>query len=407
MKLNNYIIVLLGFLFVNELHAQVQCTVDVTINEGATIEMCEDAPLTISGSNGFANYGWTGPETLAGQTITPQFSGQYILAAVDGVGCISTDTIQVTIHTNPVPIIISSEGNPMCPTPGGSTLSLANPYNAYDWGGSNTTPTLFVSTPGNYTVTVVDNNGCSGDGTLTLTELNFDLTSTYSSGCSGATVLLSATGGTDYMWSTSETGSSIVVAPNVTTNYSVTITNGSCVETKSIAINPVQALNFDLVDTIFLGVGESTTLTGPTSGFVSYNWYPTDQIDNPSGASVTVTADSTHTLYMEATHSSGCVVYDQVVIIVVDLSIPNGFSPNGDPYNELFVIPQLSYLDGSVKVWNRWGDLVFENDHYENNWDGTCQTALCAGSGPLPEGTYFYHISVDEITFKGYLTLKR
>ena len=63
--------------------AQIQCAVDVTINEGATITMCESSPTTISGLNGFVSYAWTGPETVTGQTITPQFSGQYVLAALD------------------------------------------------------------------------------------------------------------------------------------------------------------------------------------------------------------------------------------------------------------------------------------------------------------------------------------
>ena len=131
MKLTKNIFVLLLILFTLPFNGT-SCVVDVTVVEGATIEMCADAPLTISGSNGFVSYAWTGPETIAGQTITPQFSGLYTVAATDGVGCISTASIQVTIYTNPTPIIVSSEGNPICPS-GGSTLSLSNPYVSYDW----------------------------------------------------------------------------------------------------------------------------------------------------------------------------------------------------------------------------------------------------------------------------------
>ena len=405
MKLTKNIFALLVLLFALPLSGM-SCVVDVTVAEGATIEMCADAPLSISGSNGFVSYAWTGPETLAGQTITPQFSGLYTVAATDGVGCISTASIQVTINASPTPTIISSEGNPICAS-GGSTLSLSNPYVSYDWGGGNTGATFFASGAGSYSVTVVDGNGCAGQDNIALTEHNFTLTSASVSGCTGSTAVLTASGGTSYAWSTSETGSSIVVTPQVATNYSVTVTNGSCSEILTISVDPVTVLDFDLVDTLYMGVGETETLTGPTDGFVSYNWYPTDQIDNPLGPTVTVTANSSHILNMDATHNSGCVLSESVVIIVVDLTIPNGFSPNDDGLNDLYVIPQLNQLDGSVKVWNRWGDLVLEEDHYENDWNGSCQTALCAGNGSLPEGTYFYHITVDEITFKGYLTLKR
>lgn len=183
---------------------------DVTINEGATIEMCEDPGLSISASNGYVSYTWSGPESLSGQTITPSFSGQYVVDALDAFGCTSTATIQVTINPNPTPTILSSEGNPICPSSAGSTLSVDSPYVLYDWGGGNSSPTSFVTGPGAYAVTVTDTKGCTGHTVITLTSMTFDLSSTPVSGCSGTTTFLEASGGTNYLWSTGETGSSIV-----------------------------------------------------------------------------------------------------------------------------------------------------------------------------------------------------
>ncbi|HIP32206.1 MAG TPA: hypothetical protein EYG86_05545, partial [Crocinitomicaceae bacterium] len=117
--------------------SQIQCVVDVAINEGATISMCSNALTTISGSNGYVSYAWSGPEVLTGQTITPQFSGTYTLAATDAVNCISTVSIIVTINAAPTPTIISSEGNVICPSIG-TTLSTTIPYSTYDWGSGNT-----------------------------------------------------------------------------------------------------------------------------------------------------------------------------------------------------------------------------------------------------------------------------
>ena len=174
-------------------------------------------------------------------------------------------------------------------------------------------------------MSVIDDKGCSGQGLITLTEHVFTLTSTSVSGCTGSTVVMTASGGTSYAWSTGETGNSIVVTPQVATNYSVIVTNGTCSETLTTTASPVTITDFDLVDTLYMGAGETESLTGPTSGFISYNWYPTDQIDNPLGATITITAESSHTLYMDATHSSGCVLSDSVVIIVVDLTIQMDF----------------------------------------------------------------------------------
>lgn len=385
---------------------QVQCAVDVSINQGASIEMCENAPQSISASNGFNAYAWSGPESSVGQTITPQFSGNYVVAATDAVGCISTDTIAVIIHPAPTPSIVSSEGNPICSSSGGTNLSLTNTYSSYDWGGGNTGPTYFVSTAGAYAVTVEDNNGCTGHAVITLTEVTFDLTVTSTSGCASSSTLLQASGGNSYLWSTGETGSSIVVNPASITNYSVTITNGGCTDVLSTSIAPLNQENFDLGDTLYLGSGDVHILTGP-DGYQSYQWSPSTYLSDSTGQLVTFTAGESSTIVMQAEHESGCIFSDTLVILVVDLSIPNGFSPNGDSYNEFFVVPELYQMDGEITVWNRWGDIVFESKHYENNWNGTCETSFCAGNGPLPEGTYFYQIVVQNIQFDGYITLKR
>ena len=59
------------------------------------------------------------------------------------------------------------------------------------------------------------------------------------------------------------------------------------------------------------------------------------------------------------------------------------------------------------KIFNRWGEIVFESKNYQNDWGGTCETDLCMGNRILPEGTYFYLLDVQGITFKGYVTIKK
>lgn len=400
----------IGAMFASLLWSQLvfgQCAIDVVINEAPTIEMCEDAPQSITASNGFVSYGWTGPETLTGQTITPQFSGQYVVAAVDGVGCVSTDTIDVTINPSPTPAIVSSEGNPICPSSTGTTLSTTLSYTSYDWGAGNTGPTFFAPGTGAYSLTVTDNNGCKGHEVITITAYNFNVSATTVDGCYGETTALIATGGpgATYLWSTSETSNTIVVSPIVTTTYTVSITNGSCTESLPISVSPVVYEPYELPDTIYSAAGETHTLEGPSGNF-TFNWTPSDQIDFPTLGVVTLTANTSQTIYMTATHSSGCVIEDSVVVIVIDLAIPDGISPNGDGINETFFIPGLEGLDASLLIWNRWGDIVLNTDHYENNWDGTCKTSLCMGNGVLPEGTYFYSLNVQDVKVTGYITLK-
>jgi len=80
----------------------------------------------------------------------------------------------------------------------------------------------------------------------------------------------------------------------------------------------------------------------------------------------------------------------QVSIKVIDithLDIPNAFSPNGDGINDQFKIRVTGYfkLDG-LKIFNRWGQLVFETRDLSNEWNGTIK------GNPLAIGTYYYVI---------------
>lgn len=405
MKIFLVCLITFGAFLTQTIVAQIQCVIDVQIIEGTSITMCESNPQTISGTGGFVNYAWTGPENQVSQTITPNFSGQYVLSALDGTGCVSTDTIMVTIIPNITETILSSEGNPIC-SGTGTTLSLGNAYANYNWTGGVTTPTLFAPSAGTYDVSFADANGCTGSASITLTEVQFTLSGTQSSLCTGGAVTLTASGGDSFVWSTGETGSTIVVNPSTSTLYSVVITAGSCSQTLSTTITPVEEEENIMPDTVYVGSGEPIFIPGP-SGFATYLWTPDDQINNPFGQGVTFVGTASQVLVVEATHADGCVLTDSVVVIVVNLTIPNGFSPNSDGINDLFRIPELDVYPGSFSVWNRWGDLVLDDPSYQNTWDGTCQTSACIGSGELPQGTYFYLVDIEGITFRGYITLTR
>jgi gliding motility-associated-like protein len=95
--------------------------------------------------------------------------------------------------------------------------------------------------------------------------------------------------------------------------------------------------------------------------------------------------------------------------------IPDGFSPNGDGVNDVFVIDNIdNYPDNIFTVLNRWGNIVYEKEDYMNTWDGTSQATVKIGGEDLPTGTYFYILDLGpEITNqeerfrKGYIFLNR
>jgi gliding motility-associated-like protein/uncharacterized repeat protein (TIGR01451 family) len=95
------------------------------------------------------------------------------------------------------------------------------------------------------------------------------------------------------------------------------------------------------------------------------------------------------------------------VIIQVDgceLVIPNGFSPNDDGIQDYWRIQCLEkYPDARVEIFNRWGNRVFEMEHFGNMdvhgsadawWDGYSSSKATFGSGKLPAGTYYYRLDL-------------
>lgn len=70
---------------------------------------------------------------------------------------------------------------------------------------------------------------------------------------------------------------------------------------------------------------------------------------------------------------------------------PQGFSPDGDGINDAFFIEGIDkYPDNYLRIYNRWGTLVFEERGYKNTWEGTSETGVGSNGEKLPTGTYFY-----------------
>ena len=109
----------------------------------------------------------------------------------------------------------------------------------------------------------------------------------------------------------------------------------------------------------------------------------------------------------------GC---DSIVTLTLDanptahVNIPEGFSPNDDGINDTFVIQGIeNYADNRIRIFNRWGNKVYEASPYRNNWDGRNHEGGNVGSDKLPVGTYYYLLWLrkNDSPKKGYIYLNR
>jgi gliding motility-associated-like protein len=86
------------------------------------------------------------------------------------------------------------------------------------------------------------------------------------------------------------------------------------------------------------------------------------------------------------------------------LFIPNGFTPNGDGYNDTWEIPYLNdYPESTIKIFNRWGQEIYSTNGNLNPWNGTFK------GNDLPTADYYYIILIEKLGKKltGTITLKK
>ena len=86
-----------------------------------------------------------------------------------------------------------------------------------------------------------------------------------------------------------------------------------------------------------------------------------------------------------------------------EFTLNTGFSPNGDGMNDNFEISGLDLSqENSIEVFDRWGELIYEKDNYDNTWGGISENSITVDKGTIvPVGTYYYILKIkDKITNK-------
>jgi len=166
-----------------------------------------------------------------------------------------------------------------------------------------------------------------------------------------------------------------------TTYYYAAVDSNGCqsIRTKIAAnIKPIPQPDAK-VDRSEISIGESAFLSAIEGG--TYTWTPDASLNSGKVSNPKATPEVT-TLYTVMVVLNGCTGSDTITIHVNDQTqIPNVFTPNKDGVGDTWVIPKaLSNSGNKLKVFSRWGTVVYEVNGYKNDWDG----------GDIPDGTYYY-----------------
>jgi gliding motility-associated-like protein len=170
-------------------------------------------------------------------------------------------------------------------------------------------------------------------------------------------------------------------------------------------------------DDIIINAGSTVKLeTTNTADVSKWKWTPAKGLDKDNIASPTATARESIVYTCVAANDGQCITRDEVRITVIcngaNIFVPNTFSPNNDGNNDVFYPRGKGlFTIKSLRVFNRWGEVVFEKMGFQANdafagWDGTFK------GSKLPSDVYVYSMEVqcDNSTIiptKGNVTLLR
>lgn len=385
-------------------------TVNVDLNNQLNetcFENC-DGQLSVLASGGVPpfSYAWSNGGTTA--TIIGLCPDTYTVTVTDGNGTAEIRDYVITGATSALTetgTVTDAQG---AAENGSITLTVAGgvpPY-SYEWSNGATSNPVIGLAPGVYNVVITDANDCIINGSyivgsnILLAEFANDAPSCNGSGdgCIEA-FPVSGQGPYTYLWSNGSTTKKICTLEGGSYTVTITDANGLSAILENNLINP-DPLELMLED---LGGGSAEVIvSGGTSPYF-YAW-------NDSNGSTTAVVEGVNpgSYGVLVTDSRGCIAEG-----AIDIK-PEGecedvrqvISPNSDGKNDEFVVVCVfEYPENTLEVYNRYGQIVFQAENYDNTWEGTDQDGAL-----LPETGYFWVFKYRDAegvlqTVKGHLTI--
>jgi gliding motility-associated-like protein len=187
------------------------------------------------------------------------------------------------------------------------------------------------------------------------------------------------------------------------------VKNGACASTTSMVKEViVLSITATVSNDTTIVKGSSVTLTA--SGGSEYFWNPSSGLSSSSVPNPIASPQETTSYQVIVLNSFGCSDTSYILVTVIptvdstSFKIPNLITPNGDGYNDTWVISGMNSTSSSVLIFNAYGEIIFSASPYLNNWDAIWKGNL------VPDGTYYYilsgkEVSGAEVSIKGNLTV--
>ena len=323
--------------------------------------ICTGGSATITAGGGsYYGYVWsTGDNT---PSINVSSSGTYTVTVFES--CTSATASKTITVSGPPTVTISPQSTSVCS--GTPTTFTATGGGSYNWSNSGTTAAITVSPNATttYTVTVTSSGNCSASSSVTLTvnpAATVSVSPLLDTVCGNTPTTITATGSGSYLWSTGATTAAITVSPSNTSNYSVTLTNGSsCSATASSRI-------------VTKSAGSSISATGPTTFCTGGS--VTLQLDTTVGTYLWSTGATTASItvnqsgnYNATVTSNGCIAPTNSISVTVGSNL----SPT------IIANPSLNICPGGRTTLDAGSGYT---TYLWSNGAGTHETAVVTAAG--------------------------
>lgn len=386
------------------------------VSLGSDVEMCLFTEMNFTAGIGTDSVNWFSENN--GLLVAGSFDYMYRAEAPDVIwtevynseGCASRDSVAIQVFQ--LPVADAGEDKLICD---GHTVTIGRSNVAglaFLWQPAATLSAEDVSDPvaipldnTEYVLTVTDENSCVDTDTVIV---YIDPVSTIETGgdkviCFGEAVTLggdpTASGSTlpySFTWFP-ETGLDDMTSPNpeaapeATIVYGIQTKTGDCVVDTSyvtVTVNPLPPVSAG--EDIMAGQGE--TIQFSASGAVNYVWVPEELFEDNAVPDPVIVPNRNTTYVVTGTDANGCQNTDSVMVTLrSELFVPGLFTPNDDGNNDIFRVHGFGIERITLKVYDRWGRLVFSSDQLEEGWDGRINGANAEPGSYVwaVEGHYF------------------
>ncbi|MCB9264323.1 MAG: SBBP repeat-containing protein [Lewinellaceae bacterium] len=351
------------------------------ITPDGEVEFCQGSSVTLN-ADPANTYLWSNGETTP--SITVSEPGEYVVTVTSAAGCTAVSE-PTTLIGVPAPVTTITPVGDLEFCEGGSVVLQASQADSYLWNTEETSQVIVADAGGDYSVTVTNAAGCSGDASITVTEwpvATLSLMSTDTDcGKTNGRILTTVSGGSpieSFMWSNGDTMQLLFDLPGGVYSVTATDVNGCTATAEATVVGRVNPIV--TIDTVDLGQQFELTAIATGSG-LTYSW-------SSGGNTPSITVNTSGTYTVTVTNSQGCSASAfEVIVSTSDKGIKHQITIFPNPATDVLYIKCEGAPTASVRLLNVLGKQLLEDRTLMP--DGATRTLRLDN---VPPGSYFIEV---------------